>query len=138
MLKGVPAVITSDLLKILDDMGHGDELVVADANFPAHSMGRPLVSLKSAKATDILSAISGLIDLDTYETPCAMIAVCKGDTLDPAVEEEYRAALKYTGVIDRVERFAFYERSRRAYAIVQTGEMRKYGCVILKKGCMSA
>ena len=75
-----------------------------------------------------------LFELDSYATPVVMMEAVKGDTLDPRVEEAYRAALQYDGKIELMERYAFYERAKKAYAIVLTGETRKYGNIILKKG----
>ena len=82
----------------------------------------------------LLAGIIPLFELDSYATPVVMMEAVKGDALDPEVEKAYRAALKYNGKIELMERYAFYERAKKAYAIVITGETRKYGNVILKKG----
>lgn len=135
MLNGISPLISPDLLKILCEMGHGDELVITDAHYPAHSKcPSRVVRADGLKAADLLKAIAPLITLDDYEIPVAMIKVAERDTEDPQVEKDYRAALGYTGTIDRVERFAFYARASKAFAVLHTGELRKYGCIIIKKG----
>lgn len=137
MLKGISPVVSPDLLKVLAEMGHGDEIVFSDAHFPAHHFGRAgaLVLRADGLAADrLLAGIIPLFELDSYATPVVMMEAVKGDTLDPAVEKAYRAALRYDGPIEQMERYAFYERAKKAYAIVLTGETRKYGNVILKKG----
>ena len=137
MLKGVSPVVSPDLLKVLAEMGHGDEIVFSDAHFPAHTFGRDgaIVMRADGLACDrILAGVIPLLELDSYATPVVMMEAVKGDALDPAVEKAYRAALKYDGKIELMERYAFYERAKKAYAIVLTGETRKYGNIILKKG----
>ena len=136
MLKGISPVISPDLLKVLAEMGHGDEIVFSDAHFPAHTFGRAgaIVLRADGLADMLLAGVSPLFELDSYATPVVMMEAVKGDMLDPAVEKAYRAALRYNGKIDLMERYAFYERAKKAYAIVLTGETRKYGNVILKKG----
>lgn len=137
MLKGISPVVSPDLLKVLAEMGHGDEIVFSDAHFPAHTFGRDgaiVLRADGIAADKLLSGIIPLFELDSYATPVAMMSAVPGDTLDPNVEKAYRAALGYGGTIERMERFAFYERAKKAYAIVLTGETRKYGNVILKKG----
>ena len=137
MLKGISPLVSPDLLKVMAEMGHGDEIVFSDAHFPAHYFGKNcnyVLRADGLKADQLLGAISPLFELDSYATPVIMMEAVKGDTLDPKVEEAYRAALKYDGTIEQMERYAFYERAKKAYAIVLTGETRKYGNVILKKG----
>ncbi len=134
MLKGISPVISPSLLKILAEMGHGDEIVFSDAHFPAHTFNDCVLRADGIGADTLLSAIIPLFELDAYATPVIMMEAVPGDTLDPTVEARYRAALNYTGDIERVERYAFYERARNAYAVVVTGETAKYGNVILKKG----
>jgi len=137
MLKGISPVVSPDLLKLLAEMGHGDEIVFSDAHFPAHTFGRsgPIVLRADGLACDaLLAGVIPLFELDAYATPVVMMEAVKGDTLDPAVEAAYRKALGYAGKIEQMERFAFYERAKKAYAIVLTGETRKYGNIILKKG----
>ncbi len=138
MLKGISPVISPDLLKTLSEMGHGDEIVISDAHFPAHTFGKNCAAVIRADgipADALLAGIIPLFELDAYvDAPVAMMQAVPGDTLDPSVEAKYRAAMKYEGTIERVERFAFYERAKKAYAIVITGETAKYGNIILKKG----
>ena len=137
MLKGISPVVSPDLLKVLAEMGHGDEIVFSDAHFPAHTFGRAgavVLRADGLAADKLLRGVIPLFELDSYATPVVMMAAVPGDALDPDVEKTYRAALGYEGTIERMERFAFYERAKKAYAIVLTGETRKYGNVILKKG----
>ena len=137
MLKGISPLVSPDLLKVMAEMGHGDEIVFSDAHFPAHYFGKDcnyVLRADGLKADQLLGAIIPLFELDRYATPVVMMEAVKGDALDPEVEKAYRAALRYDGKIELMERYAFYERARKAYAIVLTGEMRKYGNIILKKG----
>lgn len=137
MLKGISPVVSPDLLKILCEMGHGDEIVISDAHFPAHTFGRDGAKVLRADgvgAERLLAGIIPLFELDSYAVPVVMMEAVKGDELDPEVERKYRAALGYGGKIDRMERYAFYERAKKAYAIVLSGETAKYGNIILKKG----
>ena len=135
MLNGISPLISPELLKTLAEMGHGDEIVFSDAHFPAHSFNARVIRADGVGAAALLEAIAPLFELDAYATPVAMMSAVPGDELDPDVEASYRAALgAYTGAIERVERFAFYERAKKAFAVVVTGERRKYGNVILKKG----
>ena len=134
LLKGVSPVISPELLKVLSEMGHGDEIVFSDAHFPAHTMNARVIRADGLGCDELLKGIAPLVELDSYATPVVMMEAVKGDTLDPEVEKKYRAALGYKGEIERMERYAFYERAKKAYAIVLTGETRKYGNIILKKG----
>lgn len=134
MLKGISPVISPDLLKTLAEMGHGDEIVISDAHFPAHAFNANVLRADGVAADRLLAGIIPLFELDSYATPVVMMAPVPGDTLDPNVEKAYRAALGYDGVIERMERFAFYERAKKAYAVVLSGETAKYGNIILKKG----
>jgi L-fucose mutarotase len=139
MLIGIPPVIGPDLLAVLCRMGHGDEIVFADAHFPAESVGRRVIRADGLRIADLLDGAARLLPLDPYvPAPVAMMAAVPGDVLDPAVERAYRAAIEshQPGLppIERIERFAFYERARRAFAVVATGDLAKYGNVILAKG----
>ncbi len=134
MLRGISPVISPSLLKVLAEMGHGDEIIISDAHFPAHSFNDRVLRADGIGADSLLAGIIPLFELDAYATPVIMMEAVPGDTLDPAVEARYRAALGYDGVIERVERYAFYERARTAYAVVVSGETAKYGNIILKKG----
>jgi L-fucose mutarotase len=120
-------------------MGHGDEIVLADAHFPGESLGRPVIRADGLPIAQLLNAILPLMVLDQYdEQNQIMMAAVPGDQLDPAVEAGYRASIERqqpdAPPIHRIERFAFYERARTAFAIVMTGETAKYGNIILKKG----
>jgi len=134
MLKGISPAISPDLLKTLAEMGHGDEIVISDAHFPAHAFNDRVLRADGLGADRLLAGIIPLFELDAYAVPVVMMDAVPGDTLDPAVEKKYRAALGYEGKIERMERFAFYERAKKAYAVVLSGETAKYGNIILKKG----
>ena len=134
LLKGVSPVISPELLKVLSEMGHGDEIVFSDAHFPAHTMNARVIRADGIGCDELLKGIAPLIELDAYATPVVMMEAVKGDTLDPEVEKKYRAALGYKGEIERMERYAFYARAKKAYAVVLTGETAKYGNIIIKKG----
>jgi L-fucose mutarotase len=139
MLKGIPSIISPELLKVLMEMGHGDEIVLADANFPAVSNARLLVRADGHSIPALLQAILQLFPLDTYvQYPAAIMQVVSGDTYEPVIWDEYRQILKMSGEkfhdFEYIERFAFYERARKAYAIVATGEGALYANIILKKG----
>ena len=134
MLKGISPVVSPDLLKTLAEMGHGDEIVISDAHFPGHTFNSCVIRADGIGADRLLAGIIPLFELDSYATPVVMMAAVPGDSLDPAVEAKYRKALGYGGKIERMERFAFYERAKKAYAVVISGETAKYGNIILKKG----
>ena len=138
MLKGIHSSISPDLLKTLAEMGHGDEIVLADAHFPGHTVNDRVLRADGLPVTTLLSGILPLFALDAYAPPLVMMAAVPGDTLDPAVEEKYLAAIRAVcpdaPAPERIDRFAFYDRARNAYAVVMTGETAKYGNLILKKG----
>lgn len=135
MLKGISPVISPDLLKTLAEMGHGDEIVISDAHFPGHTFNARVLRADGVGAEALLAGLIPLFELDSYATPVIMMEAVPGDELDPTVEAKYRAALgDYKGEIERVERYAFYERAKQAYAVVISGETAKYGNIILKKG----
>jgi L-fucose mutarotase len=137
-LKGISRYISPDLLALLDRMGHGDELILADAHFPGHSIGPPVLRADGITVTQLLDGILPLFELDSYAPPLVMMEAVPGNTLDPRVESDYMEVIRRhvpnASPPERIERFAFYERARRAYAIVMTGEFRKYGNLLLKKG----
>ncbi len=137
MLKGISPVLSPNLLKVLAEMGHGDEIIISDAHFPAHSFQTRILRADGVQADRLLAGIAPLFELDSYAPPVIMMAPVSGDRLDPSVEARYRAALHYDGPIERIERFTFYERARSAYAIVVSGETAQYGNIILKKGVTS-
>ena len=134
MLKGISPAVSPDLLKTLAEMGHGDEIVISDAHFPAHTFNPRVLRADGLGADTLLAGIIPLFELDAYATPVVMMDAVPGDTLDPDVEARYRTALGYSGEIERMERYAFYERAKKAYAVVVSGETAKYGNIILKKG----
>lgn len=139
MLKGINPLLSPELLKVLAEMGHGDEIVLADAHFPGHSLGPDVIRADGLRIPALLDAILPLFELDSYcENPLAMMAAVQGDALDPAVEESYMAAVR-KHVTDaaapaRIDRFDFYDRAEDAFAVVMTGETAKYGNIILVKG----
>ena len=139
MLVGISPLISPELLSVLYRMGHGDEIVLADAHFPGESLNARVLRADGIRIAPLLDAILPLFCLDTYvDSPVWMMEAVPGDTLDPAVEKSYRLAIDKrwpdTPPIARLERFAFYERAKKAFAVVMTGETAKYGNIILKKG----
>lgn len=138
MLKGIHPAISPDLLKTLAEMGHGDEIVFADAHFPGHTMNSRVLRADGVTVTILLSGILPLFELDAYAPPLVMMAALPGDTLDPAVEDKYLAAIRAVcpdaPAPERIDRSAFYDRARDASAVVMTGETAKYGNIILRKG----
>ena len=142
MLKGIPNIISPDLLKALSRMGHGEELVIADGNFPCHSVGKNAIVIRADGhgVPEILDAVLQLVPLDTYtEKPVALMEVVPGDTCGtPTIWNEYEEILcKHEPEhhdIEYTERFAFYERAKDAYLIIATGEKAIYANILLKKG----
>lgn len=139
MLKGIPTIISPELMSVLLSMGHGDELVIADGNFPASSMARRLLRADGHGVPPLLDAIMRFFPLDAYVPhPVALMAVVPGDTAKTVIWNEYRDIIRRHdpgfGDFELVERFAFYERAQRAYAILATSESAIYANVILKKG----
>jgi L-fucose mutarotase len=139
MLKGISPVISPELIKILMEMGHGDEIVIADGNFPAASVAQRLVRADGLGVPVLLDAVLQVFPLDRYvEKPVALMAVVPGDTYQPVIWKEYKTIIeKHESVFtdfEYVERFAFYERAKKAYAVLATSEMALYANIILKKG----
>lgn len=138
MLKGIDPIISPELLKIIMEMGHGDELVIGDGNFPAASCAQRLVRLDGHGVCEILDALLKLYPLDTYvEAPVGLMAVTPGDTVVPVIWDDYKRIIREREgdhKIEMIERFEFYERAKKAYAIVATGETALYANIILKKG----
>lgn len=138
MLKGIPAILGPDLLRVLRAMGHGDELVIADANFPASSIGPQILRADGVSGTQLAEAVLTLMPLDEFVPEQAFVMQVVGDSkAKPPVVAEYEkivARFEPTAKISALERFAFYERATKAFAVVQTGESRLYGNIILKKG----
>ena len=138
MLKGIHPAISPSLLKALAEMGHGDEIVLADAHFPGHTFGRDVLRADGLPIAILLDGILPLFELDAYAPPLVMMAAVAGDSLDPAVEEAYLSVVRRyvpSAVAPvRIAREEFYDRARGAFAVVMTGELAKYGNLILKKG----
>jgi len=139
MLKGISPIISPALLEVLARMGHGDEIILADAHFPGESLCSHVLRADGIHIPDLLSAILPLFELDSYvDHPLIMMDAVEGDDLDPAVEESYLKSIYETNPnvapIWRIERFAFYERAKNAFAVIMTSETAKYGNIILKKG----
>ena len=138
MLKGVPANIGPDLLKVLSEMGHGDELVIADGNFPAASLAQRLVRADGLGVPELLESILQLVPLDTYvESPLVLMATVEGDP-EPPIWGVYRDIANRSQdeppAISHIGRQEFYDRARLAYAVVATGEREVYANIIVKKG----
>lgn len=139
MLKGIPTIISSELMKVLMDMGHGDEIVIADGNFPAATCAKRLVKCDGHGVPQILDAILKFFPLDQYvECPAGLMAVTPGDPVKPEIWNEYDRIIRKheSGFKDFefIERFAFYERAKNAFAVVSTGETAIYANIIIKKG----
>ena len=141
MLKHIPNLLSPELLKILMEMGHGDEIVLADGNFPAASVARRLVRADGHTVVPMLEAVLMLLPLDRYVPhPAALMQVVAGDTVKTPIWDQYRQIIKtvektFTD-FEYVERFAFYERAKQAYAVVSTSEKALYANIILKKGVL--
>jgi L-fucose mutarotase len=142
MLIGIHPLLHADLLHALASMGHGDELVIADANFPAASIAKRLLHLSGASAPEALDAILGVFPLDSFVAPPALTMEVVGDpTAVPEPVQEFAAVFARHGLEDteigHLERAAFYARARAAFAVVRTGELRAYGNIVLVKGVVS-
>ncbi|KHF41661.1 L-fucose mutarotase [Halalkalibacter okhensis] len=136
MLKGIPSILSPELLKVLAEMGHSDEIVLADGNFPAASHSQKLIRCDGHDIPDILEAVLELFPLDSYvEQPGALMKVESGDNVTPTIWEDYKKITKVD--LEMMDRFDFYERAKKAYAIVATGERALYANIILKKGVVS-
>ena len=143
MLKGIPTIISPELMNVLLSMGHADELVIADGNFPAGGIARRLVRADGHGVPILLDAIMRFFPLDAYVShPVALMAVVPGDTAKTPIWEVYRDIIRRyePGFADfeLLERFAFYERAQKAYAVLATGESALYANVILKKGVVKS
>jgi L-fucose mutarotase len=143
MLKGLDPLLGPDLLHVLAAIGHGDELLVADGNFPAASIARRLVRLDGVDAPRALRAILSVFPLDTFvPTPARVMAVVGDPGAVPAPVRDFQAIVDAAAgrpvPLEALERFAFYERARAAFAVVATGEPRPYGNILLVKGVVRA
>lgn len=142
MLKGIPKIISPELLKVLCEMGHSDRLVIADGNFPAESMGKNAIVIRcdGHSGTEMLEAILKVFPLDTYvETPVNLMEKVPGDTVETPIWEDYKEIVaqydtRGAKAFGNIERFAFYEAAKTAYAIIATGESALYANVMLQKG----
>ncbi len=137
MLKNISPIISPELLKILMEMGHGDEIVIGDGNFPAASMAQRLVRLDGHGVPEILDAVLKLMPLDTYvESPVALMENGAGEARPEiwAKYEDIVTANEGEKSFELMERYAFYDRAKKAYAVVATGETAIYANIILKKG----
>jgi L-fucose mutarotase len=139
MLLNISPVLSPELLEALDRMGHSDEIVLADAFYPGDSKSSRCIRADGVSVLDLLDGILPLINLDGCgHDPVVMMQPMDGDSADPAIEERYRKVIdRYwpdTPVIKKIERNTFYERAKTSYAVVVSGSMESYGCIILRKG----
>lgn len=141
MLKGIPSIISPELLKILMEMGHSDELTIADGNFPGHTFGKKVVRLDGHGVPEVLEAILTLMPLDTYvDHPVALMQVMAGDTVETPIWDVYKQIVsKYdkrgSECFEEIDRFDFYKRTEeKSTVVIMTGETSLYANVILKKG----
>ena len=143
MLKGMKKLFTGDLLKVLCDMGHGDKIVIADANFPSHTMNASVIELPGIDAVTVFRAVSDVLPWDNYsDAPAVCMDMTDGDKQKgmptPTIYAEYNSALSDAYGSDKeitlIDRFEFYERAKKAYAVIQTGEERQYGNLLFSKG----
>lgn len=139
MLKGIPGILSPELLKILMEMGHGDEIVISDGNFPAASIAKRLVRCDGHNVPEVLDAILKFFPLDTYSVaPVSLMEVVQADKVETPIWDVYKDIVKkhepVANKIQNIERFAFYEKAKTAYAVVATGEKALYANIILKKG----
>lgn len=142
MLKGIPSLLSPDLLKVMMEMGHGDTIVIADGNFPGASMGQRLVRLDGHDAAPLLDAMLQLFPLDTYvKAPVSLMEVVPGDTVQTPIWDTYKAIIDRHApgtAIAHVERFRFYDLAKQAYCVIQTGESALYANILLQKGVVTA
>lgn len=142
MLKGIPPILSPELLKVLCEMGHGDRIVLADGNFPAGSVGKDakVIRLDGHGVQELLDAVLQLFPLDTYVPhPVKLMAVVAGDAVETPIWNTYKEIIgrhdrRGSATIEEIERFAFYEEAKKVYAIVATGETAIYANVMLQKG----
>lgn len=140
MLKNIPKILSPELIKVLCEMGHGDEIVIADCNFPSASKARILIRADGISSCEILDAVLQLFPLDQYDdNNFVLMEKCSGDKADTSIWDAYKSILKKyepNAGITFEERFDYYSRAEKAYAIVATGEESQYANIILKKGCV--
>ena len=144
MLKGISPMLGPELLKVLCEMGHSDTIVIADGNFPAETMGKngKVIRMDGHGVPEILEAILTVFPLDQYiEKPVKLMERVPGDNADVSIWKKYddivsRYEKRGTDVIEKLERFDFYDESKKAYAVIATSETSQYANVILQKGCV--
>lgn len=142
MLKGIPAILSPQLLKVLCEMGHSDRIVIADGNFPSESIGKDAIVIRmdGHGVPEVLDAVLSLLPLDSYvENPVNLMKVMDGDPAETPIWETYREIVaKYEirgdGTIGQIERYKFYQEAKTAYVIVATGEKAVYANIMLQKG----
>lgn len=145
MLKGIPQILSPELLKVLCEMGHSDRLVISDGNFPAESMGKDAIVIRcdGHGVPEILNAILKVFPLDTYvEKPMNLMEVMPGDNVETPIWDTYKEIVsKYdergAEAVGNIERFKFYDESKTAYAIIATSEKALYANVMLQKGVVT-
>jgi len=142
MLKGIHPLLTADLLHAMHAMGHGDELAIVDANFPAAGLAQRLIELPGTSSAEVLVAVLTLLPVDAHATPAAFTMHAGGDAESiPAPVAEFAAVFTAHDLADceigQLERHAFYERARRAFVVVRTGELRRFGNLLLVKGVIN-
>lgn len=142
MLKGIPAILSPELLKVLCEMGHSDRLVISDGNFPSESMGKNAIVIRmdGHGVPEILDAILKVFPLDTYvEKPVNLMEVMPGDPVETPIWDVYKGIVaKYdergAEAVGNIERFAFYEEAKKVYCIIATSEAALYANIMLQKG----
>ena len=137
MLKGIPKIVSPELLKILCEMGHGDEIVIADGNFPSENYGKRVIRADGIGGVEMLKAVLSLIPLDTYANEnFLLMQTVQGDSTPTIWGEYFDIAKKADDNLREgyLERFDFYERAKKAYAVIATGEEAVYANIIIKKG----
>lgn len=138
MLKNINPLLSTELLKILREMGHGDQIAIVDANYPAANGSRRLVRLDGCSATDVLDAVLSVLPLDTYvETSVSTMQVVGDLSTVPDIVKDFKnivATHDTQAQFSNIERFRFYDEVKNAYAVVSTGESRLYGNIVLRKG----
>lgn len=145
MLKGIPKILSPELLKVLAEMGHSDRLIISDGNFPAESMGKDAIVVRcdGHGVPELLDAILQVFPLDTYvEHPVNLMEVMKGDNVKTPIWDTYKEIVgKYDDrggkAVGNIERFAFYEEAKKVYAIIATGESALYANIMLQKGVVT-
>jgi len=144
MLKNIPSILSPEMLKVLMEMGHGDEIVIADGNFPGASHANILLRADGHNVPELLDAILKLMPLDTYADPAFVMQVTPGDKVETPIWDVYRKIIAENAddgdipELKEIERFAFYERTKKAYAVIMTGETALYANILLKKGVVKA